>query len=41
MALDPKTQNLFLVSSDFTSPREPTAARKAIKGTAHVLVYGR
>jgi hypothetical protein len=41
MALDPKTQNLFLVSSDFTSPSEPTEARKAIKGTAHVLVYGR
>ena len=41
MALDPKTQNLFLVTSDFTSPSEPKGARKAIKGTAHVLVYGR
>jgi hypothetical protein len=41
MALDPKTQNLFLVSSNFTSPSEPNGARKAIKGTAHVLVYGR
>ena len=41
MALDPKTQNLFLVSSDFTSPSEPNGARKAIKGTAHLLVYGR
>jgi len=41
MALDPKTQNLFLVTSDFTSPSEPKGARKAIKGTANVLVYGR
>jgi DNA-binding beta-propeller fold protein YncE len=41
MALDPKTQNLFLVTSDFTSPSDPNEARKAIKGTAHVLVYGR
>jgi hypothetical protein len=41
MALDPKTQNLFLVTSDFTLPSEPNGARKAIKGTAHLLVYGR
>jgi DNA-binding beta-propeller fold protein YncE len=41
MALDPNTRNLFLVTSDFTSPSEPNGARKAIKGTAHLLVYGR
>lgn len=41
MALDPNTSNLLLVSSDFTSPSEPNGARKAIKGTAHLLVYGR
>jgi DNA-binding beta-propeller fold protein YncE len=41
MGLDPKTQNLFLVTSDFTPPSGPKGERKAIKGTARVLVYGR
>jgi DNA-binding beta-propeller fold protein YncE len=41
MGLDAKTHNLFLTTSDFTSPTQPNGARKAIKGTAHVLVYGR
>jgi DNA-binding beta-propeller fold protein YncE len=40
MGLDPKTQNLFLVTSDFTPPRGSNGNRKAIKGTARVLVYG-
>jgi DNA-binding beta-propeller fold protein YncE len=41
MGLDPKTRNLFLVTSDFTSPSGPNGDRKAIKGTARILVYGR
>jgi YVTN family beta-propeller protein len=41
MGLDPKTQNLFLVTSDFTPPAGPKGDRKTIKGTARVLVYGR
>jgi hypothetical protein len=45
MGLDPKTQNLFLVTSDFTPPTGPKGDRKAIKGTARgspraVLVRG-
>jgi len=41
IGLDPKTHNLFLVTGDFTPPDGPKAARKAIKGTARVLIYGR
>jgi YVTN family beta-propeller protein len=41
MGLDPKTQNLFLVTSDFTTPAGPKGDRKTIKGTARVLIYGR
>jgi hypothetical protein len=41
MGLDPKTRNLFLVTSDFTLPSGPNGDRKAIKGTARILVYGR
>jgi DNA-binding beta-propeller fold protein YncE len=41
MGLDPKTHNLFLVTSDFTPANGPKAERKAIKGTARVLIYGR
>ena len=41
MGLDPKTHNIFLVTSDFTPASEPNGARKAIKGTARVLIYGR
>src|SRR5712672_4316679 len=41
MGLDPKTHNLFLVTADFTPPSGPKGDRKAIKGTARVLVYGR
>jgi YVTN family beta-propeller protein len=46
MALDPKTHNLFLTTSDFGSPPAPTSARPhpnpvAIPGTFRLLVYGR
>jgi len=41
MALDSKTHNLFLVTADFTPPSGPKGDRKAIKGTARVLIYGR
>ena len=41
MGLDPKTHNLFLVTADFTPPSGPNGDRKAIKGTARVLIYGR
>jgi DNA-binding beta-propeller fold protein YncE len=46
IGLDPKTHNLFLVTSDFGSPGRPTKKdpipeRVAIHGTARVLVYGR
>jgi DNA-binding beta-propeller fold protein YncE len=41
IGLDPKTQNLFLITSDFTSPAGPKSDRKPVKGTARVLVYGR
>jgi DNA-binding beta-propeller fold protein YncE len=40
MGLDPKTENLFLVTSDFTPPAGPKGERKAIKGTARVLIIG-
>jgi DNA-binding beta-propeller fold protein YncE len=40
MGLDPKTHNVFLVTADFT-PNGPNGDRKAIKGTARVLIYGR
>jgi DNA-binding beta-propeller fold protein YncE len=46
MALDPKTHNLFLTTSDFNSPPAPTPDRPhsnpvAIPGTFRLLVYGR
>jgi DNA-binding beta-propeller fold protein YncE len=41
MGLDPTNHNLFLVTSDFTPPSGPKGDRKAIKGTARVLIYGR
>jgi YVTN family beta-propeller protein len=41
MGLDPKTRNLFLVTSDFTPPSGPKGNRQTIKGTAHILIYGR
>jgi DNA-binding beta-propeller fold protein YncE len=41
MGLDPKTEKLFLVTSDFTPPSGPKGDRKAIKGTARLLIYGR
>ena len=41
MGLDPKTHNVFLVTADFTPPSGPNGDRKAIKGTARVLIYGR
>jgi DNA-binding beta-propeller fold protein YncE len=40
MAIDPKTHNLFLVTADFAAPG-PKGDRKAVKGTARVLVYGK
>jgi hypothetical protein len=41
MGFDSRTQHLFLVTSDFTPPSGPKGDRKAIKGTARLLVYGR
>jgi DNA-binding beta-propeller fold protein YncE len=41
MGLDPKTHNLFLVTADFTPPNGPNGDRKASRGTARVLIYGR
>jgi DNA-binding beta-propeller fold protein YncE len=41
MAIDPKTHNLFLSTSDFGPPAGPKARRPAIAGTAHLLIYGR
>ena len=41
MGLDPTTHNLFLITSDFTPASGPKGDRKAIKGTARVLIYGR
>jgi YVTN family beta-propeller protein len=46
MALDTKTHNLFLDTSDFGPPPAPTAERPhpnpaAIPGTFHLLIYGR
>jgi len=46
MALDPKTHNLFLTTSDFGPPPAPTPNRPhpnpvAIPGTFRLLVYGR
>ena len=41
MGFDPKTQNLFLITADFTPPSGAKGDRKTIKGTAHVLIYGR
>jgi DNA-binding beta-propeller fold protein YncE len=40
MGLDLKTHNVFLVTADFTPPSGPQGDRKAIKGTARVLIYG-
>jgi DNA-binding beta-propeller fold protein YncE len=46
MALDPKTHNLYLTTSDFGPPPAPTAQqpnpqRRAIPGTFRLLIYGR
>jgi hypothetical protein len=41
MALDPKTHNLFLSTSDFGPAAGPKGRRPAISGTAHLLIYGR
>jgi hypothetical protein len=41
MAIDPKTHNLFLSTSDFGPAAGPKGRRPAIPGTAHVLIYGR
>lgn len=39
MAMDSRTHNLILVTADFTST--PKGERRAAKGTARVLIYGR
>lgn len=41
MAIDPKTHNLFLSTSDFGPAAGPKARRPAISGTAHLLIYGK
>ena len=41
MAMDPKTRNLFLSTSDFGPAAGPKGRRPAISGTAHLLIYGR
>jgi DNA-binding beta-propeller fold protein YncE len=41
MAIDPKTHNLFLSTSDFGPPAGPKGRRPAVSGTAHLLIYGR
>jgi DNA-binding beta-propeller fold protein YncE len=46
MNIDPKTHNLFLVTSDFGAPGAPTKKhpkpeRAAVPGTFRVLIYGR
>jgi hypothetical protein len=46
MALDPKTHNIFLSTSDFSpaapaTAREPNPRRRAIPGTFRVLIYAR
>lgn len=40
MAMDPHTHNLILVTADFSIPT-PGTERRATKGTARVLIYGR
>ena len=40
MAMDPKTHNLFLSTSDFGPAAGPKGRRPAISGTAHLLIYG-
>ena len=40
MAMDPKTHDLFLSTSDFGPAAGPKGRRPAISGTAHLLVYG-
>jgi hypothetical protein len=45
MALDPKTHNLYVDTSDFDPPadasKQPNAQRRAKPGTFHLLIYGR
>jgi DNA-binding beta-propeller fold protein YncE len=46
MALDPKTHNLFVDTSDFDSPaaataKQPNPPRRAKQGTFRLLIYGR
>jgi DNA-binding beta-propeller fold protein YncE len=41
IAMDPKTHNLILITADFTRSTTSKGQRRAIKGTARVLIYGR
>ena len=46
LALDPKTHNLYVDTTDFTPPAAPTEKQpnpqpQSIPGTFHVLIYGR
>lgn len=41
MALDPKTHNLYVDTSDFTPPTGASGQRKPIPGTFHLLIYDR
>lgn len=40
MAMDPKTHDLVLVTADF-SASTPKAERRPVKGSGHLLIYGR
>jgi hypothetical protein len=46
MALDPKTHNLYVDTSDFGAPgaateKQPNPPRRATAGTFRLLIYGR
>jgi hypothetical protein len=41
IAMDPKTHNLILITANFTRSTTSKGQRRAIEGTARVLIYGR
>src|SRR5438132_3065179 len=40
MALDPKTHNLYVDTSDFGAPQQPNGQPVAVPGTFRLLIYG-